>query len=848
MDPPEDVDGDRCLVSVTPGEDCELEDEEEEGEVDEPVVLHRVRKYDTLAGVALAHDVSVCVLRAMNNLMSDSIYEGQTLRVPAKSSSPTVGNTGGPKAISDPCLTATDKSVEHEIIEHVVKKTDTISSVALRYGMRTSELKELNDLATNQLKMGTVLKVHLKPLPSGGVEVSARDRRKSLSSSGEKRATKETKRKTRVSSNPSPDDPLWSTDSGGEKREKGDEKRGRGEDEKGKEEDNKGKRKTGANATMSPSRAKSGGGQASVNSPSSLAGNSGDTPTKRKGIFSVFSNGISPKKKETPQKSKSPAGPKPPQGLRLQSLRIGTVPHVACPGETIESIADVYGMRVDVLRQLNELVTDQLYPGQLLYVKTGNVHSQSPYQARRKRSLSTSIASDAAGVGRRREEGLLEYTVTATDTVSGIALAHNMTVARLKAVNGMSSEAKIYRGLKLLVDQPRPSMCSPPRTGAANLLAISKTANFLSPIPSQAPAKKETPRTALNRSLRNRSLHESFLSVPTDMMIPESLVHNFPCRLLVKNAPEGIQGTCTMTPHRVIFEPSPTDEFVERHGSMACQLELEIGEVTAPLMLTKDELATILGGTEIDVSSVKGSSILQLSRLSDANDDLSDISATYNLLVDKEHGEVSYRNLLDYLCNYSMLLAKERDRMAKLEAAAHLVVPVLRNKSSLFKADASLALIASYLPHRLQHCSWALAFASDKHGISLSTFYQRLGDEQYSLLFVEDHNGQVFGGFASAPWEVQEGYFGSGESFVFQYSPTAAVYPWQAHQSTKNHFLRAHRTHIEFGGGSRPSLWLGEDFNDGATGMSETFRNPPLSSSTDFKCTAVEVWVLRPPL
>ena len=42
-----------------------------------------------------------------------------------------------------------------------------------------------------------------------------------------------------------------------------------------------------------------------------------------------------------------------------------------------------------------------------------------------------------------------------------------------------------------------------------------------------------------------------------------------------------------------------------------------------------------------------------------------------------------------------------------------------------------------------------------------------LQGERASLLLVHDSNGNIFGGFASAVWEVRAQYYGNGECFLF---------------------------------------------------------------------------------
>lgn len=87
---------------------------------------------------------------------------------------------------------------------------------------------------------------------------------------------------------------------------------------------------------------------------------------------------------------------------------------------------------------------------------------------------------------------------------------------------------------------------------------------------------------------------------------------------------------------------------------------------------------------------------------------------------------------------------------------------------------AMAAELCQHLPVSLRwKTSWRLAYSPRLHGVSLQTLYRRMSQEGPSLLFVQDHAGLVFGGFATTEWHAGDRYFGSGESFVFRFS-----HPW----------------------------------------------------------------------
>lgn len=91
---------------------------------------------DTLWGIAKKYSLSVSQLKSMNNLISDSIYPGQKLKVTASSATP--GTTSA---------------------TYTVKSGDNLSIIAARNGMSVSELKSINNLKSDIIYPGQMLKL-----------------------------------------------------------------------------------------------------------------------------------------------------------------------------------------------------------------------------------------------------------------------------------------------------------------------------------------------------------------------------------------------------------------------------------------------------------------------------------------------------------------------------------------------------------------------------------------------------------------------------------------------------------------------------------------------------------------
>ena len=91
-----------------------------------------VKKGDTLYGIANKYNVSVDNLKSYNNLSTDSLSIGQTIKIPDN------------KANSN---------------EYVVKSGDSLYSISRKYGVSVDELMSVNNLKSTVLSVGQVLKI-----------------------------------------------------------------------------------------------------------------------------------------------------------------------------------------------------------------------------------------------------------------------------------------------------------------------------------------------------------------------------------------------------------------------------------------------------------------------------------------------------------------------------------------------------------------------------------------------------------------------------------------------------------------------------------------------------------------
>ena len=108
------------------------------------------------------------------------------------------------------------------------------------------------------------------------------------------------------------------------------------------------------------------------------------------------------------------------------------------------------------------------------------------------------------------------------------------------------------------------------------------------------------------------------------------------------------------------------------------------------------------------------------------------------------------------------------------------------------------------------------------------------------VLVVEDSMGYIFGAYIAHGIESHSNYYGSGENFVFQISPTPQVYRWTREN---NWFFISDHNHLAIGGGGDGfAFQLDEDLDTGVSNRSATYNNNQLSSGEFFRVLNVEIF------
>uniref|UniRef100_A0A8C3ADT5 Oxidation resistance protein 1 n=1 Tax=Cyclopterus lumpus TaxID=8103 RepID=A0A8C3ADT5_CYCLU len=200
------------------------------------------------------------------------------------------------------------------------------------------------------------------------------------------------------------------------------------------------------------------------------------------------------------------------------------------------------------------------------------------------------------------------------------------------------------------------------------------------------------------------------------------------------------------------------------------------------------------------------------------------------------------------LCKRLQITTKEevnskQGTSIKTELEPETFKPNLRESSDLLEAD-QIEKLARNLPPRTIGYPWTLAFGTSKHGMSIKSLYRAMqGQDTPVLMVIKDSDGQVFGALASEPFKVSDGFYGTGETFLFSFNPEFEVYKWTGDNMF---FMKGDMDSLAFGGGSGEfGLWLDGDLYHGRSHSCKTFGNPMLSKKEDFYVQDIEIWAFE---
>ncbi len=100
---------------------------------------YKVRQGDSIAAIANKHGLSIGSLKEANNLDGNTLKSGQTLVIPKRAKQKTA---------------SIKKSPSSKSASYTVKKGDSVYSISNKTGVSVNEIKKINNLHNNNLKIG----------------------------------------------------------------------------------------------------------------------------------------------------------------------------------------------------------------------------------------------------------------------------------------------------------------------------------------------------------------------------------------------------------------------------------------------------------------------------------------------------------------------------------------------------------------------------------------------------------------------------------------------------------------------------------------------------------------------
>jgi membrane-bound lytic murein transglycosylase D len=126
---------------------------------EEAAALYTVRPGDNLTRLAREQGVPLEQLKAWNKITGETVLVGQQLRLTAPADATAVPVAATAATSRRPKAEAKTLADSPKLSTHIVQPGDTLFSIARRFGLSLAELKRLNHLASDQVKLGQKLVV-----------------------------------------------------------------------------------------------------------------------------------------------------------------------------------------------------------------------------------------------------------------------------------------------------------------------------------------------------------------------------------------------------------------------------------------------------------------------------------------------------------------------------------------------------------------------------------------------------------------------------------------------------------------------------------------------------------------
>ncbi|GMH64564.1 hypothetical protein TrST_g116 [Triparma strigata] len=162
-------------------------------------------------------------------------------------------------------------------------------------------------------------------------------------------------------------------------------------------------------------------------------------------------------------------------------------------------------------------------------------------------------------------------------------------------------------------------------------------------------------------------------------------------------------------------------------------------------------------------------------------------------------------------------------------------------KNSRIITKAKLKNLSEKLPHYIQRRQIVKLFDSNEGG-TLDDLYEGCSGYDYSIILIEDEEGNMFGGFAVEEWKKKEGWGGGEDSFVFKFQGDEV----KSFSNSKGNKMYQTSTEEFLGMGSGKggtfAIYIDRELAVGGSCETGTFNNVMLSGGEEFIVEKLEVW------
>jgi hypothetical protein len=267
-----------------------------------------------------------------------------------------------------------------------------------------------------------------------------------------------------------------------------------------------------------------------------------------------------------------------------------------------------------------------------------------------------------------------------------------------------------------------------------------------------------------------------------------------------------------------------------------------------------------------------------------------DLNDVVTLVANNNNNDENY-NINDNNNNNNTNNNEEEDEIIPPVRVTH--VDGDEDSPYILNTDQMYSIAENVLPETVTYCRWRRLYSLNRDGDSFDGCLRIIGTSKRTLMVVKTTRGEIFGGYADAPWHSRQShatakFYGSASSCLFSFpssslasslassssssslpsttttatttkdrynseqrrsssSPSSSpidVYRWTG----KNRYIQVCDVStklLAFGGGGDKGafgLCLQEDFQRGTTGHCDTFDNEPLCEEGNFDVVDVEFW------